>query len=323
MASTKATKWVKGEFPRRTPISEQDKQEMADYLRAGLNMGKPRDELLEELSKKYHRSTRQIERYIAQCSPSEKQIYREGPIQVRTGPHQERLIELVESWKKELSTPVWQFTLTRLGIEVPRSEDGFMWEGTAEGICRTLLVSKATDKENSLLWECLCQHLQAGGYSWLLDKLGDWEKVGGQELLGRAALRRKIEDMVKEKLAWERWKTVRDAHGTWTPFFVSTTEGILIDGVPPDHPPVGEPEAGIYRSYCGKFPIASATKAEGACAFQRYQIVDLKPALESDPLTERVRILKTKRNSVASAIENGLAEILVQGYVPGKCRLCP
>lgn len=97
---------------------------------------------------------------------------------------------------------------------------------------------------------------------------------------------------------------------------------MLIDGVPPDHPPVGEPEGGIYRSYCGKFPIASATKAEGARAFQVYQIAELKPALESDPITERVRILKTKRDSVASAIENGLAEILVRGYVPDECRLC-
>ena len=52
---------------------------MANYLRSGTNKGKPRDELLEELSEKYGRSTRQIERYISQCSPPEQERYVETP----------------------------------------------------------------------------------------------------------------------------------------------------------------------------------------------------------------------------------------------------
>ena len=79
MTYDKVTRWEKGEFKRKKPIGDQDKQVMADYLRAGLNVGKPRNDLLEELSEKYHRSTRQIERHI-KCSLSEKQIYREGTV---------------------------------------------------------------------------------------------------------------------------------------------------------------------------------------------------------------------------------------------------
>jgi hypothetical protein len=38
---------------------------MAEYLQAGIKVGKYRDELLEELAGKYQKSIRQIERYIA------------------------------------------------------------------------------------------------------------------------------------------------------------------------------------------------------------------------------------------------------------------
>ena len=54
---------------------------MADYLRSGANMGKPRDELLVELSEKYGRSTRQIERYISQRSLSDQEPYQEPYIE--------------------------------------------------------------------------------------------------------------------------------------------------------------------------------------------------------------------------------------------------
>ncbi len=85
MTSTKSTRWDKSAFSRRTRISDQDKQNIADYLRAGLSVGKFRDELLKELEKKYVKSTRQIERYIAECSLPEKQIYREGALATVAG----------------------------------------------------------------------------------------------------------------------------------------------------------------------------------------------------------------------------------------------
>jgi len=59
---------------RRTRINEQDKQAMADYLRAHLHMGESRDELLEELGKKYNRSPRQIERYISESKKLIKSV---------------------------------------------------------------------------------------------------------------------------------------------------------------------------------------------------------------------------------------------------------
>lgn len=66
MTFVKDSKWDRGEPSAKVPIGEQDKQLMADYLQAGLKMDKPRDVLLEELAKKYQRSPRQIERYIAE-----------------------------------------------------------------------------------------------------------------------------------------------------------------------------------------------------------------------------------------------------------------
>jgi len=83
---------------------------MANYLHAGVNMGKPRDELLEELAEKYYRSTRQIERYINQCPPSEQQEqkpYEETPsaFDPRLWKHREDVLGLLDKLLLELKLP--------------------------------------------------------------------------------------------------------------------------------------------------------------------------------------------------------------------------
>jgi coenzyme F420-reducing hydrogenase alpha subunit len=80
MTSNRNTKWDEDLQEPKKSISDKDKQAMAVYLGAGLNLGKRRIELIEELMDKYGRSSRQIERYIAEHSPTEEQFYGEGVV---------------------------------------------------------------------------------------------------------------------------------------------------------------------------------------------------------------------------------------------------
>jgi hypothetical protein len=91
---------------------------MVDYLHAGLEIGKSRDELLDELVKRYQRSARQIERYIAQSPlPTVDERYEETP-------HRQRMRELAKTLAKEIKTPTfWDTDLWRdLPVEFKRGK---------------------------------------------------------------------------------------------------------------------------------------------------------------------------------------------------------
>ena len=68
MSSLKDTKWDREDITRKKSISAKDKETLFGYYEAGLKIGKTSDELLEELSERYNRSPRQIQRYISQLS---------------------------------------------------------------------------------------------------------------------------------------------------------------------------------------------------------------------------------------------------------------
>lgn len=109
MTSVKDSKWERSDTSRRLPISDQDKQLMADYFQARLKMGEPRDDLLEELAAKYQRSTRQIERYIAGFSR------RKETSQEQQTNENEKLVALIQKWREDVASysPV-QLLLGRL-----------------------------------------------------------------------------------------------------------------------------------------------------------------------------------------------------------------
>jgi hypothetical protein len=91
---------------------------MVDYLHAGLKMDKPRDELLEELAKKYQRSTRQIERYVAGLS------LRTADERYEETPHRQEIRELAKALAREIKIPpFWDKDLWRdLPVEFRRGK---------------------------------------------------------------------------------------------------------------------------------------------------------------------------------------------------------
>ena len=68
-------RWDKERSSQKKSVSSDDKRAMFEYYRAGRKTGRPVEELLDELSLTYHRTPRQIQRYIAKVrtweSPAE------------------------------------------------------------------------------------------------------------------------------------------------------------------------------------------------------------------------------------------------------------
>ena len=64
MTYNQGSRWDKGEFLKRKPVSAEYKKAIADYYQAGLKTGKSSEDLLAELAERYGRSTRTIQRYI-------------------------------------------------------------------------------------------------------------------------------------------------------------------------------------------------------------------------------------------------------------------
>lgn len=65
-------KWDKDRLSKKRHVSDEDKQAMADYYQAGLKTGKSSEDLLAELEERYGKSSRQIQRYIAQITAKRK-----------------------------------------------------------------------------------------------------------------------------------------------------------------------------------------------------------------------------------------------------------
>lgn len=65
MSDRKDSRWDKGEFQKKKPVNIEDRKNITAYYLHGIQIGKPSDELLEELEQRYDRSSRQIQRYIA------------------------------------------------------------------------------------------------------------------------------------------------------------------------------------------------------------------------------------------------------------------
>jgi len=68
MGSPKDTKWDRADISKKKSVSTQDKETIFRYYQAGLKIGKTSEEMLEELSERYNRSSRQIQRYISQIN---------------------------------------------------------------------------------------------------------------------------------------------------------------------------------------------------------------------------------------------------------------
>lgn len=130
MSSPKDTKWDRGDVARKKNISTEEKEAISSYYEAGLKLGKTSDELLEELSKKYDRSTRQIQRYISQHNEriAEKSLHDdldEKIIAINTRKkHLDQIQVLIQKWRNSFDTrhrPINSYVLPPIyGVEQER-----------------------------------------------------------------------------------------------------------------------------------------------------------------------------------------------------------
>ena len=108
MTYDKGTKWDKGKFSKKKPITDEDKKAITKYYQAGQKIGTPVEGILEFLFARYGRSTRQIQRYVsemtkAQESRSPHAVVEQSAILQPPYEDQEQDLQAIEKEDRELS----------------------------------------------------------------------------------------------------------------------------------------------------------------------------------------------------------------------------
>lgn len=92
-------------YQEKEPVSLDDKRVITEYYHAGLKMGKPADKLLEELSRRYDRSPRQIQRYIAEVRAQES-----------IAQPTESITKFLKEWAKNIAGPAREIESRALSL---------------------------------------------------------------------------------------------------------------------------------------------------------------------------------------------------------------
>lgn len=236
--------------------------------------------------------------------------------------HIQALLGLIQKCRDNLHALIRQHPVSEIGSpESSQSPVEPGWQIGDKGVRLSILPEAGKDPLTRRLWDSLCQHLSSGGSRWVVDKVTQWEKICAMELEGRVKLLGMIDSLIRERLAAPDWASVKRAEGKPTPLFAATIVSALVDNLRWDYPTVGGPRDNRYWGYYGNFGIGSAITPEASRAFQLYH-QKLVIELGQDILSNRVRGIKVERETIAAAIDEGLAEILARGRIPGRCSYC-
>ena len=334
----KGTKWDEGEYGEKKPITDEDKWVMAQYVAVGLRTGRRREDLNQELSERYGRSTRQIERYISKVKAIEEeeepqqaaqhpsaQLAQPDPITIRRiRKHHRDMLHLVERWNGELNLSLWRNPIRDLGKPgIHWSKDSSLVRQVTEGgeVCLCHPLELSTNMETALVRGYLYQHLGTSTYSWLLDEMKKWKTIGGQEVARRCVLLNKIDKTTKAVTGFYP----KDRLGAGpTDFFSNTIWAAVVDGVYRGltYHPVENPQGGLYPARYGSFLIGLATTKEKGEKYQKWH-KKLMVTFDNESLVRKIAKLKAKREQVTKAIQEELTKLIVAGHVPGECGGCP
>ena len=333
MTFAKATRRDNGAFPRKMRISDQDKQVIADYLRAGLNMGKPRDELIEELGTKYHRITRQVERYIAQCSPSEQEQepYEETP-------RKQKMRELAKALAGGISLPsLWDKDLWRdLPLEFQSGKYSLsvgVVEIDKDKQIKVNYYDIGAGNAVPHLVKGLYSHLSTSGLSKFTELVGDKGKLdnlvdeAGQYSQALLKFLKLITDEVKEYRAkvffhdeanpgLTRWFIVI----AWNDALQKAGGYSWID----DswyHPPESIPDASLWQLRCGGYGIAIARSKKRLKTYENWH-KKLRVKYANHQSAKDIVAKSQELSNIAQDIRQRLQEFSDMQRLPGHCELC-
>ncbi len=332
MTFVKDLKWDGREFSRRTPISEQDKKLMADYLQAGLKMGKPRDELLGELAGKYHRSARQIERYIAGFSRPEADLrYKETP-------HKQKIRELAKTLAREINIPTfWDKDLWRdLPVEFKEGKYSLPIGEVEIGQDKQIKV-KYSDIGAGVaaphLVKGLYSHLSTSGLSKFAEMVGDKGKLNSLvveiEQYSQALL--EFLKLIADEVEGYRVKMSfhDEAKPGLTKWFIITTwhyvlwsavgYGGIDDSLYKPHESILD--TGLWQLRCGAYTIG-ITRNKKTLKTYESQHKKLRLKYAEHPLVKDIAVKYQGLNETVKESSQRLEEFSDIEHLPGHCELC-
>jgi hypothetical protein len=305
---------------------------MVEYLNANLTMGKIRDDLLEELGKKYGKSTRQIERYIAEISTqSKKTKYEETP-------HKQKMRKLAKELLK-IRLPSVMDSFTVWGVK-PASYDllsndtvFFVIEVNKRLIAAFadldgLEDTVGEDAEANYAWKVLFAHLNTGGFKNVVDLIKPFRQKMYAYLNGCYEFVERVNRTIEEQTGISMPSSYTEKYG-FRPYFAMT---VCVDAVLTDN----------MNSFIGD--TSYETESTGGCWALKYKgqvifVGDTKGTLSNyekmhknmrlkwvdTEKTEKVKtLIETRKGleSTISEVRKGLLIFAGKEILPGRCELC-
>jgi len=319
------TKWDRGQFEKKRKISYKDKKEIARYYRAGVNVGRPSEELLEELAKQYERTPRQIQRYISEVKldiDSSSASFQK---------HTSDVLRLLDTYASQLAV-TWEPEDFITPSELPNEKEFDYWfyAKKVDPSLETLIDSQIDSESLTLVpelerepeFEALTGHYE-GTKLW--EQMASYKQKGGEYVSVGAKLHRTI-----VKLIDSVFTDKREAH---------TFRSALAEVIREDLAPVRaklhmEGTETDKTDVLKRMPDKDYTSLlQGTELVQRYLsdesraktqengklFADLQHLLAR--ITEVYQRLKTKQRDVLRSVK----EEKVKGQLPAdsKCRFCP
>lgn len=328
----KETKWDKGKFSKRKPVSDEDKRAIAEYYQAGLKTAKSSEELLAELAERYDRSSRQIQRYIVQVRAWEGQqelsrVTRVTKKSYEETPHKQKMRELAERLIGEISLPwildsfIVDLKPQRILYENFRGHRKYPPIIIAENEKISIEVSIEGKGEIDHLQRGLRKHLETGGFSKVLDDIGIWKQGIADNLVRCHKLLRLVRKKIEKSYNVSVPIDDRGQPG-FTMYFPMT---ICADGI----------EQAMGSNHFRDFPYryeGLGLRFGSYLIYQGVQNQDLKPYEAAHRKLgkrcaswKQTREIAEQRNSLYETqadIRQQMQKFIDMERLPGQCELC-
>lgn len=340
------TRWDKKRTTSSRRLNDEERQAVYEYYLAGQKTGMSSDELLAQLSDRYHKSSRQIQRIIAATKrDNDQEEQRASEPSAITG-EEAPCRRLVRELARTLSGR----------IVLPPLSDKQLWKDLplpfTPGMVQLSIGNAVVDEDGSVRVNFACPgpgtgkpHLEKALYSHLLTSgrkrysslAGDdgmisaWADQAG-EYLGAAmsllAFVVKKSESRPVRICWKDLTDISEAKPGLTKWFpITAWNDIVMKGDGHKWIDDGswytilEPRTGLHELRCGAFTIAFAESVEALQTFQGWH-----RQLRSDSeVKEAAVMVKTKRLGVengATQLKEYLEEFSEIRRIPGHCDLC-
>jgi len=315
------TKWDREELPNKKHVSHADKQAIAEYYQAGLKTGRSSEDLLAELADQYNRSSRQIQRYIAEVAAGEAG-FKQKPYEETH--HKQKMRELARKLMQEIKLlPILNSFFIDLNVKRYFRHELSLVINEGQEITVKLPIEE--EENMTHLYKGLLSHLQTSNFSKIVDDIDTWKEKMANFLQNCNRLFTQVNKELETNYHISIPVGDKGKQLGFTPGFTIT---ICADAI--EHA-----RGAVYitddwyrcegvKLICGAYTIYRGSPEESDEKLKHYESVHKKMRVEcaKRKLTKEITEQSDELNNITTRIKQELGKFADTERIPGHCALC-